>query len=81
MHIIFFILLVFLFFFIFAVSIVGNFIRSILGIGKRFGKGERQTSEDGRQQRHSSYQSQEDKQHKKIFSPDEGEYTDFEEIK
>ena len=66
-------------------SIIGTVLRTIFGLG-----GKRRYSYSGGQQQNSSSQTDEGttsegndihRKHKKLFSKDEGEYVDFEEIK
>ena len=81
------ILILILFAVLFVLAILGNFIRTIFGLGKRATKaftGEK-TSSNRTQNTYSSTQSapasdtSNDK--KKIFADDEGEYVEFEEVK
>ena len=66
-------------------SIIGTVIRNIFGLG-----GRRTSSNSGPYQNNDNRQSSEEAKteegeirprHKKLFSKDEGEYVDFEEIK
>ena len=81
-----FILIFILFIVLFVIAILGSFIRSIFGLGRRAPKhyyGETNTSsQDG--QSYSSNQSQQASatiSKKKIFTEDEGEYVEYEEVK
>lgn len=76
-------------------SIIGSVIRTIFGLGKRKtsntyqnGSGNYQTSEgysfSGDQQQNNTTEHNDldpDSKHKKIFSKDDGEYVDYEEVK
>ena len=82
------IILIFIFFIVlFVIAILGNFIRTILGLGKRATKvftGEK-TSSNRTKSTYSSAQSAKSSESsngkKKIFTDDEGEYVEFEEVK
>lgn len=90
MHIILFILLIIGFIIIFGLSVIGAILRSLFGIGRRphasTYNGEERSSSNrssnnfGNNTEEVSPNSKVYK-HKKIFSKDEGEYVDFEEIK
>ena len=97
MHILLFFLLFLVAVVIAGISIVGFILKTIFGIGRGSSSKSRQTYSDDRGQRqsrsdynqHNNYEPEDDefnsqpagKKHKKIFSKDEGEYVDFEEIK
>ena len=95
MHILLFILIFIIAIFVFGLSIIGFILRTIFGLGRGSSSRPKQT-ESGRtsQQDHSqrdrrSNNDEEEiysenvpeKRHKKIFTQDDGEYVDFEEIK
>ncbi|WP_455587309.1 DUF4834 family protein [Bacteroides sp.] len=81
--------------FIIGVSIIGSILRAIFGLGRRSTSNQHTTyttSSDRRQQQSSQRKREEEevyrteeniypRKHKKIFTKDEGEYVDFEEIK
>lgn len=87
---------IFLFIFIFLIvilvlglSIVGAILRAVFGIGKRSSYQPKQKRSDYNQGTNTTSDNKEDtfveggpkNKHKKIFTEDEGEYVDFEEIK
>ena len=81
------ILILILFIVLFAIAILGNFIRMIFGFGKRATKaftGEKNSSKHTNST-YSSAQStptsDSSNGKKKIFAEDEGEYVEFEEVK
>ena len=81
------ILIIILFVVLFVIAILGSFIRTIFGLGKRATQaftGEK-TSSNHTQSTYSSAQSAQASDSsngkKKIFAEDEGEYVDFEEVK
>ena len=81
------ILILILFIVLFVIAILGNFIRTIFGLGKRATKaftGEKASS-NHTQSTYSSTQSAQTSDSsngkKKIFADDEGEYVEFEEVK
>ena len=81
------ILILILFVVLFVIAILGSFIRTIFGLGKRATKaftGEK-TSSNHTQSTYSSAQSTQASDSsngkKKIFADDEGEYVEFEEVK
>ena len=89
MHILLFILFFIIAIIVFGLSIVGFLLRTIFGIGRRSS-----SSHHGKtgQSQQGSYNSNDDEEeilsentsarkHKKIFTQDDGEYVDFEEIK
>ena len=88
MHILLFILFFIIAIIVFGLSIVGFLLRTIFGIGRRSS-----SSHHGKTgQSQQSYNSNDDEEeilsentsarkHKKIFTQDDGEYVDFEEIK
>ncbi len=89
MHILGFLLILFLAIFVMALAFIGNILRSIFGIGRR----KRTSNQTYGQTRHTSQNQangnkqekteadNNNKKHGKVFSDDEGEYVDFEEIK
>lgn len=97
MHIILFILIFLGIIIVFGLSIVGAILKAIFGIGSRPSTRSGSTPNTQQQRRsayHSSMNNASDKEenifaenkrpqnkHKKIFSKDEGEYVDFEEVK
>ena len=81
------ILIIILFVVFFVIAILGSFIRTIFGLGKRATQaftGEK-TSSNHTQSTYSSAQSAQTSDSsngkKKIFADDEGEYVEFEEVK
>ena len=81
------ILILVLFVVLFVIAILGSFIRTIFGLGKRATQaftGEK-TSSNHAQSTYSSAQSTQTSESsngkKKIFADDEGEYVEFEEVK
>ena len=89
MHILLFILLFIITIIVFGLSVVGLILKAIFGIGHRFSSSSRpRQNESGRSADQQSYSQgthrpmdHEEEKHKKIFTQDEGEYVDFEEIK
>ena len=96
MHILLFILLFLITIIVFGLSVVGLILKAIFGIGHRFSSSSRpRQNESGRSADHYSQGTHRPtdheeeifsddvprKKHKKIFTQDEGEYVDFEEIK
>lgn len=81
-----FILIFILFIVLFVVALLGNFVRAIFGLGRRAPKhfnGESTASSDTTSNYTSgqSTTSSASSGKKKIFSEDEGEYVEFEEVK
>lgn len=75
---------------IIGLTIVGSVLRAIFGLGRRSTTQTYTSGSTRRKQYHASDMDVEDEEiisekealrHKKIFSDDEGEYVDFEEIK
>ncbi|MCD8181976.1 MAG: DUF4834 family protein [Bacteroides sp.] len=67
-------------------SIIGTVIRSIFGLGGRRSSGTYQTRSENQQTNSSQNKTDPEtdgtpSKHKKLFSEDEGEYVDYEEIK
>ena len=72
-------------------TIVGSVFRAIFGLGKRSNPGNTYTYSTGRKHYHASDIDSKNgeetitengaSKHKKIFSDEEGEYVDFEEVK
>ena len=95
MHILLFILIFIIAIFVFGLSIVGFILRTIFGLGRSSSSRPKQTEsgrtnqQDYEQRNHRSNDNEEEiysenvpeKRHKKIFTQDDGEYVDFEEIK
>ena len=96
MHILLFILIFIIAIFVFGLSIVGFILRTIFGLGRSSSSSRPKQTESGRTSQQSynqgSYNSNDDEEeilsentsarkHKKIFTQDDGEYVDFEEIK
>ena len=95
MHILLFILFFIIAIIVFGLSIVGFLLRTIFGIGRRSSSRPRQTEsghtnqQDYDQGNRRPINDEEEiyseniseKRHKKIFTQDDGEYVDFEEIK
>lgn len=89
MHILLFLLLIFIVIIVVGLSIVGAVFRAIFGIGRRSSK--RNGNYTNPHDPHNPYgdthysetnnDAASDEKHKKIFSKDEGEYVDFEEVK
>ena len=82
-----FILIFILFSVLFVIAILGSFIRSIFGLGRRAPKnycGEKTSSSttgDNYSSSQSTQASASPNGKKKIFADDEGEYVEFEEVK
>lgn len=80
------ILIVILFIILFVIALLGNFIRSIFGLGRRAPKqhyGEKTTSTHTQGNYSSSQGTQTSASSiskKKIFADDEGEYVEYEEV-
>lgn len=73
---------------IIGLTIVGSVLRAIFGLGRRSTTNTYNNSSTQRKQYHASDMDDEEiiseketSRHRKIFSDDEGEYVDFEEIK
>ena len=93
MHILAFFLIVIVAIFVMALAVLGSILRSIFGLGRRSNEqtNKRQgqytyNSTGGRQQKDNTQQQKTSDQnsgnkHGKVFTEDEGEYVDFEEIK
>ncbi len=88
MHILLFILIFFVCLFGIGLSIIGTILRAIFGIGrsKQQPHYERARHNNGDQRTNTGYgttnsDNEEEGHNKKIFSKDEGEYVDFEEVK
>lgn len=96
MHILLFILIFIIAIFVFGLSIVGFILRTIFGLGRGSSSSRSKQTESKRMNqqdydqtsRHSNDNEEEiysenvpGKRHKKIFTQDDGEYVDFEEIK
>ena len=81
------ILIIILFIILFVIALLGNFIRSIFGFGRRapkhfYGEQANTSSETKSDQTYSQDTSTPSAQgKKKIFGDDEGEYVEFEEVK
>ena len=79
-----FILLFVLFIVIIVLSLLGNIVRMIFGLGKRTPKefnGQKNNNNDYRTDEQTNDSSNPTTGKKKIFGDDEGEYVEFEEIK
>ena len=96
MHILLFILIFIIAIFVFGLSIVGFILRTIFGLGRSSSSSRPKQTESGRTSQQSNNQTNRrsnddeeeiysenvpEKRHKKIFTQDDGEYVDFEEIK
>ena len=93
MHILLFILFFIIAIIVFSLSIVGFLLRTIFGIGRRSSSSHHgKTGQSQQSYNKGSYNSNDDEEeilsentsarkHKKIFTQDDGEYVDFEEIK
>ena len=85
MHILLFILFFIIAIIVFGLSIVGFLLRTIFGIGRRSSSSHHgKTGQSQQSYNQGSYNSNENtsaRKHKKIFTQDDGEYVDFEEIK
>ena len=97
MYILLFLLVFIVIIFVLGLSIVGAILRAVFGIGRRSSSRPKQTRYDNSSQKqyqqqqnfHSTSDYEEDNyseassgnKRKKIFTKDEGEYVDFEEIK
>ena len=85
MHIIAFFLIIIVAIFVMALAAIGSILRSIFGLGRKSNGQQRKYTTT--QQNDGTTQSKEDdnkdihKKQGKIFTEDEGEYVDFEEIK
>lgn len=87
-HILGFLLLIFVVILVVGLTIVGSVLRTIFGFGRRrpassqsthtYRTESRQTSESNNEE---VGKEQGETKHKKIFTKDEGEYIDFEEVK
>ncbi len=81
-----FILILIIFIIFIVLAFLGNIVRSIFGLGRRAPKhfyGDK-TSSTHTENNHSTFQSTTStspNEKKKIFSDDEGEYVEFEEVK
>lgn len=95
-HILGFLFIIIVVILVIGLSIIGTVLRTIFGLGgkRRSSSGSYQSGQgysySGSQQQSSSSQTEEassaaedevQRKHKKLFSKDEGEYVDFEEIK
>ena len=95
MHILLFILIFIIAIFVFGLSIVGFILRTIFGLGRSSSSSRPKQTESGRTSQQSYNQTNRrsnddeeeiysenvpEKRHKKIFTQDDGEYVDFEEI-
>lgn len=81
-----FILILALFIILIVIAFLGNIVRSIFGLGRRAPKqyyGEKNTSSQSTSNYTSSQETRTPASNgkKKIFSDDEGEYVEFEEVK
>lgn len=96
MHILLFILIFIIAIFVFGLSIIGFILRTIFGLGRGSSSSRPKQTESGRtsqqdygqRDRRSNDDEEEiysenvpEKRHKKIFTQDDGEYVDFEEVK
>lgn len=95
MHILGFIFILIIAVFLIGISLIGSILRAIFGFGRRSGSTPytTTTSGDRRQQPDNSWKEEDEEEaydtnengyphrHKKIFTKDDGEYVDFEEIK
>ena len=96
MHILLFILIFIIAIFVFGLSIIGFILRTIFGLGRGSSSSRPKQTESGRasqqdySQRDRRANDDEEeilsentsaRKHKKIFTQDDGEYVDFEEIK
>lgn len=95
MHILLFILIFIIAIVVFGLSIVGFLFRTIFGLGRnsssrtRQSESERTNQQNYNQRTQNSNDDEEEiysenvpkRRHKKIFTEDDGEYVDFEEIK
>ena len=80
--------------FVIGISVIGSILQAIFGLGRRSrptahtyttsGERRQQQNTQRREDEEEVYNAEEDihpRKHKKIFTKDEGEYVDFEEIK
>ena len=79
------ILIIVLFIILFVIAMLGNFIRSIFGFGRRtpkhfYGDKTSSTTDSHTSNNQSSQTSASSGNKKKIFAEDEGEYVEFEEV-
>lgn len=85
MYILLFILIFFICLFGIGLSIIGTILRAIFGIGRPKQHYEQPRHNNGETRNNTNYNNStsdnEEVHNKKIFSKDEGEYVDFEEIK
>lgn len=78
-----FILIFILIIFLLVIALLGNFVRAIFGLGRRAPKhfyGDNTSSSQG-YNNNSTQEARQSSGKKKIFSDDEGEYVEFEEVK
>lgn len=90
-HLLGFLFLIFIVILVVGLTIVGSVLRTIFGFGRRrpasskdtHAQTYRATHADNRQtsSNEETLKEQADAKHKKIFTKDEGEYVDFEEVK
>lgn len=89
-HLLGFLFIIFIVILVVGLTIVGSVLRAIFGFGRRRPASSKDTTyrtnqAGNRQTRESSSEEtikeQTDAKHKKIFTKDEGEYVDFEEVK
>lgn len=89
-HLLGFIFIIIIAVFVIGLSIVGNILRLLFGFGRKSsasttkaspGSAYRYQNTQKREQENVRAQSDSDTKHKKIFGEDEGEYTDYEEVK
>ena len=69
---------------IIGLSLIGSIFRALFGFGKRPASRQANraaSANQSKEENHSSPNEEVSPQHKKIFSKDDGEYVDFEEIK
>jgi Sec-independent protein translocase protein TatA len=67
--------------FLFGLSLIGNILRAIFGLGRRtYSETKRKQSHTENNKKYAKEQEAASK-HKKIIPKNEGEYVDFEEIK
>ncbi|NDV58910.1 DUF4834 family protein [Bacteroides sp. 519] len=68
---------------LFGISIIGTVVRSLFGFGRRTNPGQQSRNNNTRtntQQKKESFTDFQNKDRKKVFGKDDGEYVDFEEL-
>ncbi len=86
MHILAFLLIIIIAVFVMALAAIGNILRAVFGIGRRNGNDQSKrythnTTQQDNTQKSKTTENVNGKKQGKVFTQDEGEYVDFEEIK